>query len=112
MGPQGTEYVENEIAKSHGTDLDAASQRKSSERPPSLCYASGESFVAEIILKGKRETTQSLELNSCRNCTCQPGVELFQRQFALHAVTLLAVSDLSIESRQQIKRNIGRLKVP
>lgn len=51
MGPKGAEYIENEIAQSHSTDLDATSHGKSSVKPLNSYYAAIAVFVAEIIRK-------------------------------------------------------------
>ena len=41
----------------------------------------------------------------------KPLVKLAEREFALQAMTLLAIADLPVERREQIERDISRLKV-
>jgi hypothetical protein len=40
-----------------------------------------------------------------------PGVELLQSEFALQAVAFFAVANFSVESGQQVERDIRGLKI-
>src|ERR1700680_3201510 len=50
-------------------------------------------------------------LHSDRAGALGPPVKVPQRQFTLHAVPFLAVSNLFLQRRKKIKRDIGRLEV-
>ena len=77
-----------------------------------LGICSSGKLVCRSRLRGPSVTSALLRF--CGKCTdaLEPHIQRTKREFALHSVPFLAITDLSLQSWKQVKCDVCRLEVP